>query len=275
MASNENSKVYALNFSKDKTSYDILFKLNLDNELDINIQSKILNTLDINEKEVSVENILNVVYNKNDNNHIIDNKVNIVSETTSVNKCIEYLNNNKHLFKDDKEVTQQISQLIKFSNNKETKKIKIKSPENKLSRKKPIIEHKLLELLKDNAIVDNETKETKDCKDEIKDLDNPFSDIESKVYYHLKLITLQTIDIKSSIVIIVTELMKFINNFDLDDTTKKNIIISSMRQFLTDKEEENIEYIVDYIIPELIDVLDSVDKRKITIVKNNKIKFFR
>ena len=91
--------------------------------------------------------------------------------------------------------------------------------------------------------------------------------MEKKLYYHLKLITLSSLDITSNIIFIVTELMKFIDNFNLSGIDKKNIIISTIKKFLSDENYSNTDYITNNICPELIDILISVDKRKIIIKK--------
>jgi hypothetical protein len=64
--------------------------------------------------------------------------------------------------------------------------------------------------------------------------------------------------------------MKFIDNFDIKGIDKKNIIISTIKKFLLDENCSNIDYIIDNICPNLIDILVSVDKRKVVIKKKSK-----
>ena len=119
------------------------------------------------------------------------------------------------------------------------------------------------------------------------------SDIEYKIQYHLKLITTYT-DV-NNIIDITTKLVKFIDNFPIEGSNKKNIIISVIKKFLSEKNDNqweehqsdddrtywwnnisdistwtkpNIDYIIDTICSPLIDILISVDKRKIVLTKN-------
>jgi hypothetical protein len=144
-------------------------------------------------------------------------------------------------------------------------KIKIRTPDdekkNFLNKKKPIIETKLLELL-------NDSKTNNFINKTIKVDNKERNDIEDKILYHLKLITLSSMDISTNIIFIVTELMKFIDNYNLKGIEKKNIIISTIKKFLEDENYPNKDYITNTICPELIDILISIDKRKIIIRKN-------
>ena len=87
------------------------------------------------------------------------------------------------------------------------------------------------------------------------------SDIEVKLQYHLKLITSST----DNIILIITNLVKFIDNFEIDGNTKKNIVIFIINKFLSDNTQK--DYIINIICPSLIDILISVDKRKIILRK--------
>ena len=63
--------------------------------------------------------------------------------------------------------------------------------------------------------------------------------------------------------------MKYIDNFDLKGGDKKQLIISSIKSFLVSEKvkQGTIDFIVNTVCPELIDILVSVDKRNITIQK--------
>lgn len=102
-----------------------------------------------------------------------------------------------------------------------------------------------------------------------KDL-NEFITIENKIYNHLKIILSSKSINANNIIYIVTELMKFIEIFKIKGVDKKTIILATLRKFLTDEKytEEQIDFIIDIICKELIDILISIDKRKITIRKN-------
>ena len=101
----------------------------------------------------------------------------------------------------------------------------------------------------------------------IKNGDNIDDTISNKLFYHLKLLlSVDSINLSTNIIFIVTELMKFIDNFDLIGKDKKSIIINTIHKYLHDENtEHNIDYIINTICPELIDILISIDKRKIKI----------
>jgi hypothetical protein len=126
------------------------------------------------------------------------------------------------------------------------------------NKKKINIESKLITLLNDNSIVPTQL--------EIVNNDN--EDIEDKVYYHLKLISTDT-DIKKNITFIITQLVKFVDNFTLPGFRKKELVISSIRKALHDQkvDKETIDYMINNLCPEMIDMLISVDKRKTSIKK--------
>jgi len=91
--------------------------------------------------------------------------------------------------------------------------------------------------------------------------------VDNKLFYHLKLLlSVDSINISTNIVYIVTELMKFVDNFDLAGKDKKSVIINTIHKYLLDANtEKNIDYIINTICPELVDILISIDKRKIKI----------
>ena len=130
----------------------------------------------------------------------------------------------------------------------------------------------------------------------LNDTSTETSEIENKVQYHLKLITSSTDIDTNNIIIIVTKLVKFIDNFTIEGIIKKKIIISTITKFLSEQNNNqweehqnengitywwnkitddsswtkpisNIDYIINTICPSLIDILISVDKREITLRK--------
>lgn len=111
------------------------------------------------------------------------------------------------------------------------------------------IEDKLIKLLKNS---------------EISNLDV----IKEKLLYHLRLtITMNNISPRKNIIFIITELIKFVDHFKITGKEKKSLIISSIAIFLETEnfcKEEN-DFIVTIICPELIDILISIDKRKIKL----------
>lgn len=93
-------------------------------------------------------------------------------------------------------------------------------------------------------------------------------EIEGEIYDHLKEIMKGDHNmIFTNIIYVITELMKFVENYNIEGPDKKTLIITSIKKLL---EEFNInspevDIILDKICPELIDVLLLVDKRKIII----------
>ena len=209
--------------------------------------------------------------NLNDETKVKDDEMNLNDEM-KVKEHDEMNLNDEMKVKEDDEMNLNDEMKVKEDEiviiKEETKiikpKIKIKTPDdekkNFFNKKKPIIETKLLELLNDSKTNNflNKTINTNNEKNEIED----------KILYHLKLITLSTMDISTNIILIVTELMKFIDNYNLKGIEKKNIILSTIGKFLEDENYPNKDYIINTICPELIDILVSVDKRKIMIRRN-------
>jgi len=99
---------------------------------------------------------------------------------------------------------------------------------------------------------------------------NEFNTIKNKIYNHLKIIISSKSINSNNIVYILTELMKFIEIFKIKGVDKKTIILSTLRKFLIDEnyDSDKINFIIDTICNELIDIFISIDKRKITIRKN-------
>ena len=204
-----------------------------------------------------------VVDDKEIKENIIEEKEDVVDDKEVKKDVVDDKEEVKEDVVDDKEVKEDIVEECECKP-KEKPKYKIKTPDdvknNFMNKKKPIIETKLLQLLNDSTIINknidfNESEGNKN------------SDIEEKIFYHLKLITLSSMDISTNIVFIVTELMKFIDNYAIKGSEKKSIILSTIKKFLDDENYPNTDYIVNTVCPELIDILISIDKRKIMIKK--------
>lgn len=129
------------------------------------------------------------------------------------------------------------------------------------NKKKINIENKLIDLLNDNTIVPSQ----------LEVINNDIEDIEEKLYCHLKLISTTGKDIKNNITFIITQLIKFIENFNIPGAKKKALIISTIDKFLIEQkvDQESIDYIIDNLCPEMIEMLISVDKRKVSIKKKS------
>lgn len=94
-------------------------------------------------------------------------------------------------------------------------------------------------------------------------------EIEKKIYYHLNLITMKNnYDINKNIIYIIIDLIKFIEHFNIKGSDKKKILIKTLDTFLKEKKYIHTEYITHIICPDLIDILISIDKRKIVLKKH-------
>ena len=217
-------------------------EMNLNNEMKVKDDEMNLN----DEMKVKEDDETNL----NDEMKVKDDDMNLNDETNL---------NEEMKVKEDEEIV-----IVKEETKIIKPKIKIKTPDDEkkkfFNKKKPIIETKLLELLNDSK--------TNNFLNKTINTNNEKNDIEDKILYHLKLITLSTMDISTNIILIVTELMKFIDNYNLKGIEKKNIILSTIGKFLEDENYPNKDYIINTICPELIDILVSVDKRKIMIRRN-------
>ena len=59
--------------------------------------------------------------------------------------------------------------------------------------------------------------------------------------------------------------MKFIDHFMIKGEDKKAIVLNTLKRVLIEQNYSDIEFIIDVVCPELIDILVSIDKRKIKI----------
>jgi hypothetical protein len=92
--------------------------------------------------------------------------------------------------------------------------------------------------------------------------------LEQEIYDHLvQLISGDKSTIYTNLVYIITELMKFVQNYEADEDDKKDLIISSIKLFLKNENLDSPEtdIILDTVCPELINILTLVDQRKIII----------
>ena len=203
----------------------------------------------------------NLILNMNKFKHNIDEHNTYSDEKIVLDDkpIIEYINNennnlnSKEKYDEEEDIKSQSSSM---NSSESIKKYKIKNGENEvdinsIKIKKMNVEDKLLQLLDDDP------------------MDYKIS-LQKKIDYQLRLTTaMNNISPTKNIIFIITELMKYIDNFDLSGEDKKNIIISSVKTFLTNEKinDQDINFIVNTVCPELIDILVSVDKRNITIKK--------
>jgi hypothetical protein len=130
----------------------------------------------------------------------------------------------------------------------------------KPNKKKIQIESKLIDLLNDSNIVPSQ----------LELVNNDNEDIEEKIYCHLKLISSGS-NIKNNITFIITQLIKFVETFKIPGVQKKTFIISAINKCLLEDnyDKDSINFIINDLCPDMIDMLISVDKRKVSIKKKS------
>ena len=94
--------------------------------------------------------------------------------------------------------------------------------------------------------------------------------LEDELYQHLiDIVSCNPTMIYTNLIYVVTELMRFVENFNASGFDKKTFIIESIRKFLINNNMNSPETdsILNTICPELIEILLLVDKRRIIIRK--------
>jgi len=248
-----NSKKYYIKFDQIKNSEKVNIEENNDEDINIIVNNLVQN---MNKFKNSItefnDNKKNDVKIELDEKPIIDYITPIVSELTPTSSK-----------KDGGDIKEDTISDNGSSNTNESlgsKKYKIKLENEDVfdvkttKVKKMNIEDKLLKLLNEN---DDQS-------------DGNQISIQKKLNYQLRLSTaMNNISPTKNIIFIVTELMKYIDNFDLKGDDKKKLIISSIKSFLISEKvnDATVNFIINTVCPELIDILISVDKRSITIQK--------
>ena len=113
-------------------------------------------------------------------------------------------------------------------------------------------------------------KQEKDVNSSNVDLIKSELQIEDELFEQLKLLVTDDKNIIiTNLIYIITQLMKFVENFNMEGIDKKTLIIETIKKFLKyeNMNSEEIDIILDKVCPELIDILLLVDKRKIIIRK--------
>ena len=256
-----------LNYDIDKKSH--FFDIKVNYELENTEENKFIK-IELKEAEekkgispqgkINVEELLNDLENlKNkikyyeEDNVKYEIKKEEVSEVSVVSEVKKEVNDVKKEIKNE-----DVENYEKFHANYLCSNVDVVERPNK---KKINIENKLIDLLNDNTIVPSQ----------LEVINNDIEDIEEKLYCHLKLISTTGKDIKNNITFIITQLIKFIENFNIPGVKKKALIISTIHKFLIEQnvDQESINYIIDNLCPEMIEMLISVDKRKVSIKKKS------
>ena len=261
-----------LNYDIDKKSHFFDIKVNYE------LENKEENIIKIELKEVEIEEIpktnINELLNDLEN---LKNKIKYYEKKEEEENFKYDVKKVKEDTDDDKKVN--VDKKVKeINDDKKVKEIKKEDVENyekfhanylcsnvdvaeRPNKKKINIETKLIDLLNDNSIVPSQ----------LEVINNDIEDVEEKLYCHLKLISTTGKDIKNNITFIITQLIKFIENFNIPGAKKKALIISTIHKFLIEQkvDQESIDYIIDNLCPEMIEMLISVDKRKVSIKKKS------
>jgi hypothetical protein len=212
------------------------------------------------------------IVKKNDDNIVKDEKyyedrIKAILNKQNKNKFYErnYLN---YLVDEDKNSNHNISRdSLPISTNSDGKnnviyKIINNEPNIDSHNHRPKIEDKLIEFLNEKPKVVIDPEESKSN-----------TDIYNKLYCHLELLTCSSnkFSINANILYIIADLMKFIDNFSIEGSEKKKILIDTLNKFLIEKNfsESYINYIRKNICPGFIDILILVEKRKVVIKKKS------
>ena len=251
MDSTTKYKIFNLSRSKENSHFDLVFKLNPENDNDFIINMKISHEIYSIEKlnqMIIVELIINIENNKFDifiNYNIKHGKEHILIDDKTKKEIIS-----EKIFQNEIDVI--ISILKCIIENKNVNKIPLDIVKNKEYN----YDIEMLELLNTSSV----DLISLDHKDDL--------EIEKQIYYHLNLITMQDkYDINKNIFYIILDLIKFIENFKLKGENKKKILIKTLHTFLKEKNYIHTEYLIQLICPSLIDILISIDKRKIILKK--------
>ena len=134
--------------------------------------------------------------------------------------------------------------------------------EKKIDNINPVEDKEKIDYLKDKYATQVNTDSTEEEKLAL--------NIAEDIYDHLKLIITDNPDmIYTNLTYVITELMKFVETFNMEGFDKKEFIIISIKRVLNEMNisSSSTDIIIDKICPELIDILLLVDQRKIIIRK--------
>ena len=243
-------KIFKVNIRKENTCSDfsLEFKLNPENDNDFKINMIIsyeLYSVEKFDQIIVIQFTINIEDNKCDifvtYSLKVDNKTSISDKTEIMSEKIY-----------QSEINIIIDMLKCIIKNKKFNRIPEISSE--IIKKENSYNIDILELL-------NTSSTDLTCNDHKDDME-----IEKKIYYHLNLITSSsTCELNKNIIYIIIDLIKFLENFNLPGKIKKQLCIKTLETFLNEKKYIHTNYIKKIICPDLIDILNSIDKRKITL----------
>lgn len=243
-------------------------KLNLE-KIKIDHENKVKELLKI-EEDIKIKNSKILYDSIDDNQHIqmieeIKYKNAKIAEENKILQEEEKLHEEKNINFDQDKI---ISYLKNELENIQTDEEKI---ENLSATEGGIVDQNEITYLKEKyqtppPLVVTPTKNIVDANEHV---DNALK-IQDEIVEHLKLIISDDPQMLSTnLIYVITELMKFVETFNMEGFDKKEFIIASIKKFLVYEklDTEEINFILDKICPELIEILLLVDKRKIIIRK--------
>jgi hypothetical protein len=95
-----------------------------------------------------------------------------------------------------------------------------------------------------------------------------FDEIEKQLFHHLKLVLGDKKLDLSNIINIVIDLMKFIDYFNIINKNKKDIILYTIKKYFNQISDNEIPNQFLDVLPSIIDMFISIDKKKIKIRKS-------
>ncbi len=218
-------------------------------------------------KNIELHNKINI---KSDINKIVTGSItttydyissNEILENTILESSIEETDNESKEESKDESITKPC--FSKEKQNVKRGRFRVVSFNNSKTIKKPktLVETKLLNMLDRNQFKETGYQISPNSTFEP-------TTIEDKMYEHLqRILSKKEVDIVKNMVYVVTEMMKFINNYLIEGIEKKQIIIKTIQTMMIELDIPSsiIDYSVDSLLPEVIDILSSVDKREIII----------
>lgn len=131
--------------------------------------------------------------------------------------------------------------------------------------------------LNKDVIIEQEEKQD---QEEIIDssIENDYKEIVDNLVYHIKILLNDFKINNKNILYILVELMKFIDNFNIENLDKKKLIIYCLKKFIyqnTDcvENKSEIKTLIDTFIDDLIDISISIATKKIKLKRKNSIFF--
>ncbi len=213
-------------------------QVNFDKNLDLNNNLKFGNELSNNlEKDISNTNI---------SNENITPQITIPNSLDSIPQIINPVNDLKD--SDNTEI-QNTSQ-----NTNNTPQNTNNTPQNNIEIRSVDTSDEDLSIMSDSENLTDEEK-------------REFDEIEKQLFHHLKLVLGDKKLDLSNIINIVIDLMKFIDYFNIVNKNKKEIILYTIKKYFNQIDNNEIHNQFLDMLPSMIDMFISIDKKKIKIRK--------